>query len=200
MAISIHAPRTGSDVTFWHPIGIHLKFQSTLPARGATAANAELSVKGQFQSTLPARGATWKIPQIAAMLGFQSTLPARGATRVCACAGARGSDFNPRSPHGERRSIATDLYANYGISIHAPRTGSDIAQNADVIHLLTISIHAPRTGSDYVFPVPLAPVMNFNPRSPHGERHQPFRKQPMHQRISIHAPRTGSDLRACSHL
>ena len=55
---------------------------------------------------------------------FQSTLPARGATRV----------------------IRPAFYASI-ISIHAPRTGSDVTtENAPEV--ADISIHAPRTGSD----------------------------------------------------
>ena len=55
------------------------------------------------------------------------------------------------------------------ISIHAPRTGSDITP-CDSKQQANISIHAPRTGSDTKrFPAaPASPY--FNPRSPHGER------------------------------
>ena len=35
---------------------------------------------------------------------------------------------------------------------------------------LQISIHAPRTGSDISYAVPIIPSDYFNPRSPHGER------------------------------
>ena len=35
---------------------------------------------------------------------FQSTLPARGATRPRAGKAVCRHDFNPRSPHGERRA------------------------------------------------------------------------------------------------
>ena len=38
------------------------------------------------------------------------------------------------------------------------------------MRILTISIHAPRTGSDCVFSILLDMLVNFNPRSPHGER------------------------------
>ena len=38
-------------------------------------------------------------------------------------------------------------------------------------------------------------VYNFNPRSPHGERHVTFVSGDLHPLISIHAPRTGSDRR-----
>ena len=34
-------------------------------------------------------------------------------------------DFNPRSPHGERRDFGNTYNLYYAISIHAPRTGSD---------------------------------------------------------------------------
>ena len=58
----------------------------------------------------------------------------------------------------------------YGISIHAPRMGSD--QHTISLSYLTyfISIHAPRMGSDKKR-MRLSPTtINFNPRSPHGER------------------------------
>ena len=61
-AISIHAPRTGSDGAVYTPLCERVQFQSTLPARGATMS-------------------FWLVPM---MLIFQSTLPARGATLFCA--------------------------------------------------------------------------------------------------------------------
>ena len=79
-----------------------MKFQSTLPARGATMGTAGRAPGDLFQSTLPARGAT-KLPnQAGRARQFQSTLPARGAT------------------------VAGELVREpLKISIHAPRTGSD---------------------------------------------------------------------------
>ena len=123
---------------------------------------------------------------------FQSTLPARGATAVLIVMNHVPQDFNPRSPHGERRKCVGDGKCEYNISIHAPRTGSDHA----VAVLVAVSA-------------------DFNPRSPHGER--PGTTAPtatygqfqstlpargatiaaatgyIGQGISIHAPRTGSD-------
>ena len=80
------------------------KFQSTLPARGATAAKPIHDQMVVFQSTLPARGATCRSKKILLQRWiFQSTLPARGAT-AGGCNNPRlAHDFNPRSPHGERR-------------------------------------------------------------------------------------------------
>ena len=43
--------------------------------------------------------------------------------------------------------LAENIISHMGISIHAPRTGSDDIFNY-VCFLLNISIHAPSTGSD----------------------------------------------------
>ena len=56
--ISIHAPRTGSDIATERLKDFLQKFQSTLPARGATKWTALKGLITEFQSTLPARGAT----------------------------------------------------------------------------------------------------------------------------------------------
>ena len=147
--ISIHAPRTGSDPQGrrprWsaHHISIHA------PRTGSDSAHFP-SRWGlfRFQSTLPARGATWKPLPIGARLRY----------------------FNPRSPHGERHDFRHSPERAEAISIHAPRTGSDRtlrnlvnivnsfqstlpARGATRYHFFrrlsnVISIHAPRTGSD----------------------------------------------------
>ena len=59
----------------------------------------------------------------------------------------RNPYFNPRSPHGERHAVAHGWSHGRKISIHAPRTGSDVAR-----------AETPQGVGD------------FNPRSPHGER------------------------------
>ena len=56
---------------------------------------------------------------------FQSTLPVRGATK----------------PGIQRIRIK-------GISIHAPREGSDFRRSGSTTGTMRISIHAPREGSD----------------------------------------------------
>ena len=82
------------------------------------------------------------------------------------------SYFNPRSPHGERRSQSQASYAASQISTHAPRTGSDWTK-AVVDAFVDISTHAPRTGSDAIDAV----YCHIG-------------------KISTHAPRTGSDASA----
>ena len=101
---------------------------------------------------------------------FQSTLPARGATGRAVRIGADGRDFNPRSPHGERRKVFKTREEALVISIHAPRTGSDFMEELENHIGIGISIHAPRTGSDLR-----------------------IRFVRLDGNISIHAPRTGSD-------
>ena len=221
-AISIHAPRTGSDVV-WHPqpcesyISIHAprtgsdevflcleigsRFQSTLPARGATRwTTLSISPRRRFQSTLPARGATLRRLAVASCPAkFQSTLPARGATRteinhigltcISIHAPRTGSDlagsghdqfltdFNPRSPHGERQAEMDGAErADYfnPRSPHGERHGVNCRNAA----LDEISIHAPRTGSDRSYSGACALRTNFNPRSPHGERPARTSQQP----------------------
>ena len=170
LQISIHAPRTGSDVRKLKALTRdEFAFQSTLPARGATSTSRIYLLYWSFQSTLPARGATVSLDTLVGRDEFQSTLPARGATKG-----------------GERVMLVIP------ISIHAPRTGSDElgrvraalveafqstlpARGATGFLALPlcinrISIHAPRTGSDII--IFKAGCLNV---------------------ISIHAPRTGSD-------
>ena len=149
LAISIHAPRTGSD-DFLVIFRVACCISIHAPRTGSDSAHFP-SRWGlfRFQSTLPARGATWKPLPIGARLRyfnprsphgerrpdkegqerkqqFQSTLPARGATHRFAAPPAYRRYFNPRSPHGERPNGRYPTFA----------------------------------------------VWDFNPRSPHGERRQ----------------------------
>ena len=123
--ISIHAPREGSDQATYTNAEERIIFLSTLPARGATLVGAAVATAEIFLSTLPARGATMsRRRKLELSSGFLSTLPARGATQR---QGRRGGAD--------------------GISIHAPREGSDL-EALQFFLLLLISIHAPREGSD----------------------------------------------------
>ena len=123
---------------------------------------------------------------------FQSTLPVWGATSSSMYCRASSSDFNPRSPCGERRDFSwspdtVGLYFNPrspcgerlgrglvtilgdSISIHAPRVGSDLLRKIRGLRG-AISIHAPRVGSDEYLAQYGRLNRDFNPRSPCGER------------------------------
>ena len=170
--ISIHAPRAGSDLTGMSDPEKWIRFQSTLPVRGATSFSraafagscyfnprspcgerrgAGRRIRGNRLISIHAPRAGSDIQKLAFLsdsLGFQSTLPVRGAT--------------------QRQKNRWELFY---ISIHAPRAGSD---------------DEPRAGRG----VP----RDFNPRSPCGERRE-FGQYATaaSQQISIHAPRAGSD-------
>ena len=64
LAISTHAPRTGSDLLPRVRLGQASGFQPTLPARGATRWRSCCGRMALFQPTLPARGATLAKAQI----------------------------------------------------------------------------------------------------------------------------------------
>ena len=82
LVVSIHAPRAGRDMCCPWPTRCTRKFQSTRPARGATAARYGQEPLDLFQSTRPARGATRRTLRLNfGFWMFQSTRPARGATK-----------------------------------------------------------------------------------------------------------------------
>ena len=56
-----------------------------------------------------------------------------------------------------------------------------------------ISIHAPRVGSDKTGHERVGGKLHFNPRSPRGERQGKRHCRSQRRNISIHAPRVGSD-------
>ena len=167
--ISIHAPRTGSDLGRRRHRRAAGAFQSTLPARGATAPRVDLEALRQISIHAPRTGSDATNHGSCFPSSFQSTLPARGATWERVGMGADRTDFNPRSPHGERRGIVMPQGRTRAISIHAPRTGSDPTDYAHDAQS-SISIHAPRTGSDTAKHPDSPRGGHFNPRSPHGER------------------------------
>ena len=147
------------------------KFQSTLPAWGATMGVWILNCAFGFQSTLPAWGATLllTIDSLQRSL-FQSTLPAWGATIFRIGAVTTCIHFNPRSPHGERHSLLACQRMNTGISIHAPRMGSDNKHSHSNCFTCIFQSTLPAWGATLLIDTTLFRKDNFNPRSPHGER------------------------------
>ena len=127
--ISIHAPRTGSDTRLACRSRHELSISIHAPRTGSDSAGGVMLLSD---------------------VAFQSTLPARGATASCWMPVTPSTNFNPRSPHGERRRYSAERLDCQLISIHAPRTGSDCPRSAAPA-ARPISIHAPRTGSDTKF-------------------------------------------------
>ena len=78
----------------------------------------------RFQSTLPARGATGYVLIAIKNALFQSTLPARGATMLPILYAKHPKDFNPRSPHGERPKHRRALFAYKRFQSTLPARGA----------------------------------------------------------------------------
>ena len=102
-----------------------------------------------FQSTLPAWGETFIVyysVNIRSTISIHSPRMGRDtdASLLVAC---MLTNFNPLSPHGERRAVSTIAH-----------------------QILDISIHSPRMGRDGCTRPPVPYSEHFNPLSPHGER------------------------------
>ena len=191
--ISIHAPRMGSDIEQNVVIYIQQRFQSTLPAWGATDSSYSDSDYSWISIHAPRMGSDRGLddrhrvilisihaPRMGSddnthndanrQIQFQSTLPAWGATVACLTS-SNTKRFQSTLPAWGATYSVYDLCSFDSISIHAPRMGSDDAP-AHYAGRNPISIHAPRMGSDFL---------------------KRLRKS-LGDTISIHAPRMGSDL------
>ena len=126
--ISIHAPRVGSDFVTVSKLLPILRFQSTLPVWGATHQGHVRSDRKTISIHAPRVGSdseptiseSWlfisihaprvgsdpmRSPHFSHPCLFQSTLPVWGATSFSDPTCIWGSDFNPRSPCGERPTL-----------------------------------------------------------------------------------------------
>ena len=168
--ISIHAPRVGSDHAGAAPPPWHRNFNPRSPCGERPVAAIWIRRSGVFQSTLPVWGATRRSPR-----------------RWC-----RSSYFNPRSPCGERPLLFWPYSRPYSFQSTLPVWGATRPPHRSIYDLCHFNPRSPcgeRLGSGSTTSV----YSNFNPRSPCGER-------PVEQLavrgdtcISIHAPRVGSD-------
>ena len=178
-AISIHAPRTGSDYTWCKIQFVRGYFNPRSPHGERLSVCARRYCTAIFQSTLPARGAT------------KASINSRLSELISIHAPRTGSD-----------TIIDYQSAGFTISIHAPRTGSDTGQLATELGNV-ISIHAPRTGSDsappqYYSNVPIsihAPRTGSDTTSSMQRYHMwtfqstlPARGATLSQDTSFHAP------------
>ena len=147
-AISIHAPRVGSDLTCTQPRSGESNFNPRPPRGERQLSRAGADNLPQFQSTPPAWGATHSVSAIIYVVFISIHAP----------------------PCGERRGLYDIRYSKPKISIHAPPCGERplidtsftprvVFQstppvwgatpiNAAYIMQKVISIHAPRVGSD----------------------------------------------------
>ena len=77
--------------------------------------------------------------------------------------------FNPRSPHRERRLLRIRKLQKWNFNPRSPHRERRMAYWLSEL-ALSISIHAPLTGSDCAQRITISQFKNFNPRSPRRER------------------------------
>ena len=192
--ISIHAPRTGSDVS--HPFLFISddNFNPRSPHGERLLGSISVVIAWVFQSTLPARGAT----AVAHRLGHSSPIsihaPRTGSDRRAAAARtAAHINFNPRSPHGERRRRFISSRRTRQISIHAPRTGSDL--DLLVAHAVNCRFQStlPARGATAASQAAQNQYLVFQSTLPARGATRKTQQSAIVNCISIHAPRTGSD-------
>ena len=148
--ISIHAPRVGSDRACLRGCGVCLDFNPRSPCGERLIPVTTMSAARPYFNPRSPCGERRLLLLLALHLTttFQSTLPVWGATgnevghavtgHISIHAPRVGSDylsqggrqfytnFNPRSPCGERLQTAMEKMMGQKISIHAPRVGSDL--------------------------------------------------------------------------
>ena len=146
-------------------------FQSTLPARGATAGGRLQRPGGRISIHAPREGSDWRL----------NTLP---RIRL---------NFNPRSPRGERRFTSFSFDCALVISIHAPREGSDSTAGTSVCVMVPFQSTLPARGATIEFPLPPWVPLKISIHAPREGSDVSLRVQVIHLVISIHAPREGSD-------
>ncbi len=123
--ISTHAPREGCDRRSRGRTTEGAGFQSTHPARGATASSSQrLRQAGDFNPRTP-----------------------RGVRPASSSPSGGGRDFNPRTPRGVRHA---DAVATLTSLVFNPRTPRGVRPlRGGVLHIGAVfSIHAPREGCD----------------------------------------------------
>ena len=145
--ISIHAPRVGSD-PYSPPIRAVMVISIHAPRVGSDfRSNVAYRAGIEFQSTLPVWGATFRPPKYFERLYISIHAPRVGSDVHCGIHRRLTSNFNPRSPCGERpierhRPSRAVLFQST-LPVWGATRGSPFCQS-----VVYISIHAPRVGSD----------------------------------------------------
>ena len=147
--ISIHAPREGSDC--WH------------------LSPAERS-KANFNPRSPRGERPTRLALARSMSPFQSTLPARGATVHDARQPPPGLYFNPRSPRGERLPNSRRCIWDSRFQSTLPARGATLYIALSPTIQPQFQSTLPARGATAACLLFATVAVNFNPRSPRGER------------------------------
>ena len=124
--------------------------------------------------------------------GFQSTLSSRRATGAAVNVIKETGNFNPRSPHGERRNHIHDHRRRPDFNPRSPHgERRRIMASLEVSSQFQSTLSSRRATGNYLISSLFSRY--FNPRSPHGERPGESTPCVMEGVISIHALLTESD-------
>ena len=110
-------------------------------------AAAKAFEKHLFQSTLPARGATDAEAELAEAKNISIHTPREGSDKAGAESNENDTNFNPHSPRGERPRIAPTCRSRTSFQSTLPARGATVSDGLYRI-VQSISIHTPREGSD----------------------------------------------------
>ena len=152
-----------------------------------------MAVVTPFQSTRPARGATAsQTTLIVARIGFNPRAP-HGARQVAMQKALPDLGFNPRAPHGARHPSRQDGHHGQRVSIHAPRTGRDARLWTSPAISGGFNPRAPH-GARHPVISNVRFTLKFQSTRPARGATCFCRTRFCRFRVSIHAPRTGRDI------
>ena len=170
--ISIHAPRGGSDLGDVFLLGHQIQFQSTLPVGGATNSNRPVSIFRQhFNPRSP-----WGERLCAVIaLFFQPLIsihaPRGGSDWACLLTRPSAGYFNPRSPWGERLQLFLHISGSYHhFNPRSPWGERPVAPESAARNTMPFQSTLPVGGATRQGHVHRGAPADFNPRSPWGER------------------------------
>ncbi len=146
-----------------------VKFQSTLPMRGATLSVLPEVLIIDISIHAPHAGSDAKFFGCHKILVISIHAPHAGSDDQKVSTQIHTYDFNPRSPCGERRARSIPATPQLTFQSTLPMRGATIFVMLKGANM-TISIHAPHAGSDSDWYFRMLEELHFNPRSPCGER------------------------------
>ena len=167
--ISIHAPRGGSDRPDTASSALEFHFNPRSPWGERRRFKSCLFRQKHFNPRSP-WGERPHLPGLLVHFDCISIHAPRGGSDCRYRSGDGGLfHFNPRSPWGERHAQGLQRFWTRKFQSTLPVGGATPDIPFDAV-TAGISIHAPRGGSDILRAFSVFGLGNFNPRSPWGER------------------------------
>ena len=128
--ISIHAPRVGSDMRHGNPCWHAYDFNPRSPCGERRTAVSADGGEQVFQSTLPVWGATGCGALQPQERPISIHAPRVGSDKMCLRLGCHPTNFNPRSPCGERQVSFYSIYTRQKFQSTLPVWGATCYEKA----------------------------------------------------------------------